>query len=325
MAVYTHLQHDELTALSQAYGLGMLQRAMPIAEGVENSNYLLEYIPHAGGNERCILTIYEKRIDVTEIPFYLALMEHLSQKNMAVPRPLRRLDGEYISPVRETKRAAMVTFLNGKSVTAPQAHHLQALGHTIAKLHAAVSDFALMRENNLAFAGWQRLFDAIASRAEDIAPGLAQAVETELNYLASVWPHELAKGVVHADLFPDNVFFEGKRLSGVIDWYFACTDAFLYDLIIAMNAWCFDGQGAFSSAHAGELLSAYHVQRPIIKEERAVLPILARGAALRFLLTRAYDWLNRQEGALVNVKNPLEYYRKLVFHQSVTDAGSYGL
>lgn len=325
MAVYTHLQHEELTALAEAYGLGMLQRAMPIAEGVENSNYLLEYSGHAGALERCILTIYEKRIEVADIPFYLSLMEHLSAKNIAAPRPLRRIDGEYVSSVRNEKKAAMVTFLSGKSVTAPQAVHLRGLGHTIAELHEAVSDFSLSRANDLSLAGWKRLFGAIDSRANEIMPGLAQVIEKELKFLEQAWPHELAKGVVHADLFPDNVFFEAEHLSGVIDWYFACTDAFLYDLIIAMNAWCFDGQGAFSSSHAAELLSAYHAKRPISQDERAILPILARGAALRFLLTRAYDWLHRQEGALVNVKDPLEYYHKLVFHQSLMHAGSYGL
>lgn len=325
MAVYTHLQQEELTALSEAYGLGMLRRATPIAEGVENSNYLLEYQPEGGAAERCILTVYEKRVRVEDVPFYLALMEHLAAKGLPCPRPLRRRDGAYASVVRTSKRAAMVSFLPGRSVAQPTTTHMEALGEAVAGLHAAVADFSQPRENDLALAGWQRLFDAIAGRADAIAPGLARLIEEELTFLRRHWPHDLATGVVHADLFPDNVFFEGTRISGLIDWYFACSDAFLYDVMITMNAWCFTPQHAFDAALARAFLGAYQRHRPLSSAEREALPILARGAALRFLLTRAYDWLHREEGALVTVKDPMEYARKLAFHQSVTDAGVYGL
>jgi homoserine kinase type II len=325
MAVYTHLQPEELTALSEAYGLGMLHRATPIAEGVENSNYMLEYQPEGSAAARGILTVYEKRVRVEDVPFYLALMEHLAEKGLPCPRPLRRRDGAYASVVRTSKRAAMVSFLPGRSVTQPTPAHLDALGEAVARLHDAVADFTPARANDLALAGWERLFDAIAERADSIAPGLARQVKDELAFLRRAWPRDLPMGVVHADLFPDNVFFEGTRVSGLIDWYFACTDAFLYDVMITINAWCFSPQHSFDAPLAWAFLAAYQRRRPIRAAERAVLPILARGASLRFLLTRAYDWLHREEGALVTVKDPMEYARKLAFHQLVTDAGVYGL
>lgn len=325
MAVYTHLQQEEFDALAEAYGLGMLHRVMPIAEGIENSNFLLEYERPGEARARAILTVYEKRVKREDVPFYLSLMEHLAGRGMPSPRPLKRRDGASFSEVRDGKRAAMVTFLPGQSVTAPAAAHMRALGASVAQLHAAVNDFPLQRENDLALSGWQRLFALIEGEADDIALGLSYLMRQELDFLEKHWPNELPSGVVHADLFPDNVFFEGERVSGLIDWYFACTDAYLYDLVITMNAWCFDAQGKLDTALSSAFLSAYAQGRPISRDEAALLPILARGAALRFLLTRAYDWLNRQEGALVTVKDPMEYARKLAFHQSVTDAGAYGL
>lgn len=325
MAVYTHLQQEEFEALAMAYGLGMLHRAMPIAEGIENSNFLLEYERPGEARERAILTVYEKRVKREDVPFYLSLMEHLAGRGVPSPRPLKRLDGAAFSEVRNGKRAAMVTFLPGYSVTTPGVAHLTALGTSVAQLHAAVGDFPLQRENDLGLSGWQRLFAAVESRADSIHPGLSSLVGRELEYLEKHWPHGLPSGVVHADLFPDNVFFVSERVSGLIDWYFACTDAFLYDLVITMNAWCFDAQGQLDKALSYAFLAAYTQARPVSRDEAEQLPILARGASLRFLLTRAYDWLNRQEGALVTVKDPMEYVKKLAFHQSVTDAGAYGI
>jgi homoserine kinase type II len=325
MAVYTHLQHDELAILAKEYGLGVLHRAIPIAEGVENSNYRLEY-GNRENPQRCILTVYEKRVKHEDVPFYLALMQHLYARGIPAPKPLSRMDGAFISTVREGKLAAMVTFLDGQSVSgAASIFQLEALGAMVARLHEAVTDFPLTRSNALGLDGWRHLANDVTPRADAIAPGLSKLIHDELAFLEPRWPHGLAQGVVHADLFPDNVFFDGERLSGVIDWYFACTDAYLYDLMITMNAWCFDAQHSFQPARASALLRAYNARRTIRHDERPVLPLLARGAALRFLLTRAYDWLHRDPAALVMVKDPMEYARKLTFHQNVCDAKEYGL
>ncbi|MBY0354220.1 MAG: homoserine kinase [Rickettsiales bacterium] len=325
MAVYTHLSAEELTDISHSYGLGDLLRATPIAEGIENSNYLLEYRQGDSLADRAIFTIYEKRVDPNDVPFYLALMKHLAEKNICVPRPLSRVDGAYSMVLREHKKAAMVSFLHGKALTQPGENHLHELGTMLASLHSAVSDFPMTRRNNLALAGWQSLFESMASQLDTIHAGLARTIETELTYLSRLWPQDLPSGIIHADLFPDNVFFEQDHISGVIDWYFACHDAYLYDLMITLNAWCFSSDGVLNAACAKALLIRYHQLRPISAEELCLLPILARGAALRFLLTRAYDWLNRQEGALVTVKDPLEYLRILTVHQSMTHASDYGL
>lgn len=326
MAVYTHLSSHDIEALLAPFGLGELTSAIGIAEGVENTNYLL-VTEHNGHEEKFILTIFEQRVNEDELPFYLGLMHHMAEKGIPSPLPIAARDGEVIRRVASGKPAALVSFLTGRSVRQIQTQHTRELGEMLAKMHLAAKDFPGKRPNALSLAGWRRLFEKTAERADELYPGLRDAIEQELHYLMREWPGpaRLPSGVVHADLFPDNVFFRDGKLSGVIDFYFACNDAWMYDLMIAVNAWCFEVDGSFNVTKARYMLAGYQSVRRLTDDERRFLPVLARGAALRFLLTRLHDWLFRVEGAVVTVKDPMEYYRKLQFHQSIKGFAAYGL
>jgi homoserine kinase type II len=273
---------------------------------------------------RHILTLYEKRVDPKDLPFFLGLMEHLAARGISCPAPVRDQTDSMLG-ILAARPAAVITFLDGLSPRHPKAHHCHEVGRALAKLHAAGAGFRMQRQNALGVPGWRPLFEKFRADANSIAPGLAEEITAELKALEQNWPQNLPSGIIHADLFDDNVFFLGDRLSGIIDFYFACNDAFAYDVAICLNAWCFDDQHHFDRNKGHALLSGYQAVRQLTEAEHAQLPILARGSALRFLLTRAYDWLNTPTGALVARKDPGEYLAKLRFHRSVTDASMYGL
>jgi len=324
MAVYTEVPDDELDSFAGQYDIGRVVACKGIAEGVENSNYLLQT-----SRGSYILTLYEKRVDPAELPFFLGLMEHLAARGLACPTPIPGRDGGTLRSLCG-RPAAIVSFLSGVWHARPRPEHCAALGAAMAEMHLKGADFPLHRRNRLSVTGWRPLFEAIRPRADEIDPGLAPLVAAELDALEAAWPATLPVGLIHADLFPDNVFFlpeeeGGERVSGLIDFYFACTDLLAYDLAICLNAWCFEPDGAFNATKARLLIGGYRRHRPLSDEELAALPLLARGAALRFLLTRAYDWLNTPAGALVRRKDPLEYLRKLRFHQGLTGPGGYGI
>ncbi|HEY0419285.1 MAG TPA: homoserine kinase [Acetobacteraceae bacterium] len=319
MAVYTEVSDEDLDAFVAQYPIGAVLSCKGIAEGVENSNYLL--VTELG---TFILTLYEKRVHPDDLPFFLALMEHLAEKGVACPVPVQGNDGVALRELCG-RPAVIVTFLSGMWPRRILPRHCAALGEALARLHLAGADFPGGRANNLSVAGWRPLLDACRARAHEVRPGLAEQLDAELTVLEQSWPRDLPQGIIHADLFPDNVFFRGTTLSGLIDFYFACTDAFAYDIAICLNAWCFEADGAFNATKARLLLSGYRRFRPLSAAELDALPLLARGSALRFLLTRLYDWLNHPAGALVQPKNPLEYLHKLRFHQQVRGPGAYGL
>ncbi|MEX0814425.1 MAG: homoserine kinase [Dongiaceae bacterium] len=319
MAVYTEVSDDELDAFVAQYDIGRIASCKGIAEGVENSNYLL----HADDGAY-ILTLYEKRVARRDLPFFLGLMEHLAGHGIACPTPIKGRDGVALRELCG-RPAAIVTFLEGLWPRRPTPRHCQLLGDALARMHVAGRDFPLRRQNDLSVAGWRRLFEATTDRADEVRAGLAEELAGELADLYARWPTALETGVIHADLFPDNVFFLGDRLSGVIDFYFACDDFLAYDLAICLNAWCFESDGSFNVTKARLMLTAYGKARPISAAEIDALPLFARGSALRFLLTRLYDWLNHPEGALVKPKDPLEYLHRLRFHARVRGPGAYGL
>ncbi len=319
MAVYTDVSDDDLAAFLEGYDIGAPLSCKGIAEGVENSNFLLR--TSAG---HYILTLYEKRVDVNDLPFFVGLMEHLATRGIVCPQPVRNKLGESLGALAG-RPAAIVTFLEGMWPKRPDARQCGMVGEALAKLHVAGSDFPMKRANALSIDGWQPLFEAARTRADEVLPGLAPIIAGELAHLRTCWPKGLPSGVVHADLFPDNVFFLSGKLSGVIDFYFACDDAFAYDLAICLNAWCFEPDASFNLTKGMALLSGYEGARALDDAEAAALPTLARGAALRFLLTRLVDWLDRPEGALVKPKDPIEYLKKLRFHQHVAGAREYGL
>ena len=313
MAVYTQLSNEIIdTLMQETYGLSPLDFAVGIAEGVSNSNYLV-VLKGKTGEEKYILTLYEKRIEATEIPFFLNLMNHLAEQGIACPRPIPRRDGVLFGQV-QGRHAALVSFLNGHSLTRFSAEQVGSVGMALARLHDAAKGFSQFRANSLSLGEWQRIFMAIAPGLDAIAPGLETMVRDELAYLDSQWPRALPRGIIHADCFPNNVFFIGDTVSGIIDFYFACEDFYAYELAIAINAWCF-AQDQFHREKADALLAAYARIRPLSAAERAALPVLLRGAALRFLLTRAQDWLSHESGALVTPLDPMEYVAKLKFHQ----------
>ncbi|MFQ6017671.1 MAG: homoserine kinase [Kiloniellaceae bacterium] len=319
MAVYTEVSDEDLTGFLAEYNLGEVTSFKGIAEGVENSNYLLRTT-----NGSFILTLYEKRVRDEDLPYFLGLMEHLAGKGIDCPVPVHGRDGDALRELCG-RPAAIVSFLDGLWPRRIQPEHCRLLGEAIARMHLAGASFGRRRDNDLSMPGWRPLFETCAGRAHEVAANLAAALDEELDRLDSAWPDELPAGVIHADLFPDNVFFLGDRLSGIIDFYFACNDFFAYDLAICLNAWCFEKDGAFNITKARLLLRSYRNIRPFSATELEALPVLARGSAMRFLLTRLYDWLHRPEGALVEPKHPLEYWKKLRFHQGVRGPGAYGL
>lgn len=318
MAVYTPLNLEEAQAFLSAYDLGELRECRGIAEGIENSNFLL--MTERG---KFILTLFEKRVDAADLPYFMALMQWLAERGIACPQPIRNRTGEVIGELKE-KKAAIVSFKEGKGISLIEAAHLPPLGELCAHMHLASQGFTPCRKNALSLPGWQALAKQIGRCAEEVSPGLSALIAEELSHLETHWPRILPGGAVHADLFPDNVFFEGENISGVIDFYFACDDFFAYDLAICLNAWCFDAAQHFQPEHARALIAAYQKIRPLEAEEKAHFLTLARGAALRFLLTRTYDWLNTPAGALVTRKDPAEYVKKLKFLQNA-NASELGL
>ena len=310
MAVYTEVSDEDIIAFLKQYDIGKVMSLKGIAEGVENSNYFL-----LTDRNPYVVTLYEKRVAVDDLPFFLGLMDHLAGRGVSCPTPISGRDG---AALRELcgRPAAIIGFLNGVWPRVARNEHCAALGAAMAEMHIAGEGFEIKRPNALSTAGWRPLFESCRAQADEVYDGLEAILEDELGHLEAHWP---------ADLFPDNVFFEGDRLSGIIDFYFACNDLFAYDVAICLNAWCFERDGSFNVTKARHLLVSYGRVRPFSEAEMAALPLLARGSALRFLLTRLYDWVNRVEGALVKPKDPIEYVKKLRFHQGVSSPGEYGL
>jgi homoserine kinase type II len=319
VAVYTDVSFEELEAWLPDFGIGTPTSFKGIAEGVENSNYYLRTDTGV-----FILTLYEKRVQARDLPFFLGLMEHLARRRIPCPVPVRNGSG---SPwaMLNGKAAAILWFLDGVSVRQPTAEHCAAGGAALAEMHMAGTNFALTRANTLGLDGWRKLADTTQARADRVAPGLGALIAETMAQLESAWPRDLPSGIIHADLFPDNVLFMNGKVSGLIDFYFACNDAFAYDLAVMLNSWCFEPDGSFNVTKSKNVIAAYRARRPLSDMECAAIPILARGAALRFLLTRLFDWLNPDANALVRPKDPREFARRLRFHQGTKSAAEYGL
>lgn len=319
MAVYTDVPEGELEAFIRDYDIGDLRAYKGIAEGSENSNYLLQTTQGS-----FILTLYEKRVEREDLPFFLGLMEHLAGKGINCPLPVHRRDGAVFGTLAG-RAAAVITFLQGMWMRKPTAGQCREVGRALAALHLAGADFPMKRPNALRLDGWRTLWAGARDGADSVEPGLVAEVDRDFEALAALWPRTLPSGIIHADLFPDNVFFLGPKLSGLIDFYFACDDFYAYDLATCLNAWCFEKDNAYNVTKGAALLSGYASVRPLEDAEADALPVLARGSALRFMLTRLYDWLTIPDGALVQKRDPLEYIRRLRFHRGVGSAADYGL
>ena len=319
MAVYTDVSAEDLAKFLADYDLGELLSYKGIAEGVENSNFIVHT-----RRGYFILTLYEKRVAASDLPFFLALMEHLASRGLTCPQPVRNKAGNAAGTLAG-RPAAIVTFLEGMWLRRCSPSHCAAVGAALAQLHVAGADFPMQRKNALSVEGWRTLYSGVSRKGDVLQPGLCDTIATELSLLERTWPRDLPQGVIHADLFPDNVFFLGDKLSGLIDFYFACTDTLAYDVAVCLNAWCFEPDHSYNVTKGRNMLQAYARVRPLSRQEWAALPLLARGAAMRFLLTRLVDWLDVPPGALVRPKDPLEYFRKLRFHQAVASVRDYGI
>jgi homoserine kinase type II len=319
MAVYTDVSDDDLARFIARYDIGEPIAFKGIAEGVSNSNFFLQTT-----RDRYILTVYEARAPREDLPFFIGLMDHLAHRGFACPQPIRMKDGDALADIAG-KPAALVSYLDGISVKKPTAAHCLAAGEMLARLHLAGEGFAMKRPNPLSVSGWRPLATQAGARADRISPGLSARIADEIAFHEAQWPQGLPGGVVHADYFADNVFFIGPRCSGVIDFYFAAEDAFAYDLAIALNAWCFEPDASFNLTKGQSLLGGYQSVRRLDAAETAALPVLCRGAALRFLLTRTVDWLDVPAGALVKPHDPIPYDRRLAVHRRIASAAEYGL
>ncbi|MCB5945002.1 homoserine kinase [Acidocella sp. KAb 2-4] len=319
MAVYTEVTDEALMEFLARYEIGTLLAFRGIAEGVENSNYALKT---TGGD--FILTLYEKRVNPEDLPWFLGLMEHLAAQGLSCPLPVRARDGQNLNPLAG-KIAAITTFLPGVWPRRILVEHCEPLGAALAKLHLAGQGFAPTRRNGLGPDSWEPLLQKCLPQADSVQAGLGGELSAWLAGITAAWPRDLPVGHIHADLFPDNVFFLNGEISGLIDFYFACTDLYAYDVAVCLNAWCFERDFSFNITKSRALLRGYMAHRALSGAEQAALPVLAQGAAMRFLLTRLYDWLNTPEGAMVTPKDPLDYYRRLRFHLAARDASAYGL
>lgn len=319
MAVYTDIDERELAAFLADYPVGELLSYRGIAEGVENSNFLL----HAT-DAPYILTLYERRVAEADLPFFLGLKAHLAAGGFACPVPIERVDGGALGRLAD-RPAALISFLEGVWLRRPQPAHCREAGAAMARMHLGAEGFALRRPNALGPDAWRPLYEAAGTGAASVAEGLAETVEAALDALEREWPTGLPAGVIHADYFTDNVFFLSDRVSGVIDFYFACNDQLAYDVAIALLAWCHERDGMFNATKARAFLAGYQSVRLLERDEVEALPVLARGAALRFLLTRLYDWLHVPGDGLVVKKDPAEYLGKLRHHMKVRSPAEYGL
>jgi len=327
MAVYTEVSDEDLETFMAAYNLGTVTSFKGIAEGVENSNYILHTTDGS-----FILTLYEKRVAPEDLPFFLGLMDHLAGAGISCPTPIKARDGVALRTLCG-RPAALISFLEGLSPRRIHAEQCGSLGDALARMHIAGQSFPMERANSLSVGDWRPLLDSAGDAANSVQPTLVDELTAELSALETAWPdaqpasnpEDLPRGVIHADLFPNNAFFMNDEVSGIIDFYFACTDFLAYDVAICLNAWCFEPDNSFNVTKARRMLAAYQAVRPLTAKEMALLPLFARGSALRFLLTRLYDWLNTPEGAFVKPLDPLEYLAKNRFHRSVTCPGDYGL
>ncbi|WP_373491499.1 homoserine kinase [Parasphingorhabdus sp.] len=315
MAVYTRVSAEEIGQFLGRFNVGTLVSAKGIAEGVENSNYLLETT-----QGKYILTLYEKRVDPADLPFFIALLDHLAAHGCLVPPMIADREGQKIQKLCG-RSACLIMFLPGVSVSHPTEAQARSTGQALGDMHEALANFDRERRNILDHDGWRALADQCGTaELGKIAPGLAQVIAGELDHLDEHWPHELPRSAIHADLFPDNVLMLGDQVTGLIDFYFSCTDIRAYDLAVTHAAWCFSEDGtAFQAPISRALIGGYASAFTLSNAERGALSVLARGAALRFLLTRAYDWINTPAGALVTRKDPQAFLHRLQYYQKNPD------
>ena len=308
MAIYTKVDTHEAKSILKNYNLGELKKIQGIKKGIENTNYLL--ITTTG---KFILTLFEKRVQAKELPFFMNLMLSLNDRKILCPKPIKNKNKKTLFQVKN-KQAAICSFVYGKEKTNHTLSECRSIGKNIAKLHMVGKKIKLHRANNLSIKSWIALNQSIKTKANKKIPNIYSFINTLLLDLKKKWPSQLPTGIIHGDLFPDNIFFNKKKFAGFIDFYFSCSDFLIYDIAICINAMCFDKKIKFNKLKANALLKGYSSLRKISKKEFTALPQLLLGASIRFFLTRLHDSINRQKGAVVKVKNPNEFLKRIQFY-----------
>ena len=320
MAVYTKLSESELKDFFSNYNLGKVLNYKGIQEGIENTNYSI--LTEKG---KFILTLYEKRVDEKDLPFFIGLMRNLFDKNFPSPEPVINKNGNYINKIVD-KKAAVISFLEGQAKKVLTANDCFQVGIYTAKLHAITKTLTGKRENKLSLNSWRYIYNKVEKDCSKIHKNLPGIIEKNLNEIEKNWPKDIPSGIIHADLFPDNIFFKNNKLSGIIDYYFSCNDFYAFEIAICLNALCFEGENenlSFNVTKAKRFIEGYSSIRGLTNEEKKCLKILCQGAAMRFLLTRVFDYLNLTQGAIVKIKDPIEYLKRLEFHNNVKDYKDY--
>ena len=320
MAVYTKLSENNLKDFFSKYNLGKLLKFQGIQEGIENSNYFVKT-----DSGKFILTVYEKRVEEKDLPFFMGLMKNIFNKNFPSPEPIINKNGNYITEIFG-KKAAVVSFLEGASKKNLTPGNCHEVGIYTAKLHMITKNLNIKRTNRLSVNSWRLIYRKIQRDCSKIYPDLTKIIERNLEVIEDKWPKNIPRGIIHADLFPDNIFFKGSKLTGIIDFYFSCYDFYALEIAICLNALCFEGKNenlSFNVTKAKKFIDGYSSIRKLTEEEKESLKILCHGAAMRFLLTRVFDYLNLTEDALVKIKDPVEYLKRLEFHNSVKNYQDY--
>jgi len=317
MAVYTKLEHQEVRQFLEQYDINDFKDYKGITEGVENTNYLIKT-----SEQDYILTIYEKRVDENDLPFFIKLLSYLSENKFPCPKPIANKNNEKINRIKN-KNAALVTFLNGQSKNKITSEECFEIGKITAQLHEITKKFNINRKNNLSIENWDSIFEKTIKQKIDLEESIIKKTKNYLNFLKDKWPKNLPQGIIHADLFPDNIFFTNNKVSGIIDFYFACNDFFAYEIAICINSLCFDNNSTFNMTKAKNLIDGYTSIRTLSEDEKKYLPILSMGAAMRFFLTRLYDFYHTDNKADVKIKDPFEYLKKIEFHSTIKNFKEY--
>ena len=318
MAVYTKVTKNNLNNFLMNYDIGILKNFEEIAEGVENTNYKI-----TTSKNIFILTIFEKRVSIKDLPFFMELMNYLNNKKYKCPKPIANLERKYISKINN-KFCSIVSFIEGNWIKKIENTHCKQLGYNLAKLHVLTKDFKLKRNNSMGYKSWNNIFNNFNSKKINEYNDIYKVIYDELEFLNKNWPKKLPSGIIHADLFQDNVFFKNNKFTGVIDFYFACNDYYAYELAVCLNAWCFENDQSFNTTKARLILNEYQKEKPLNKEEKEYFPILSRGAAVRFLLTRLNDLIFHSTKNFVKPKDPNEYLKILHFHKCIKSINEYG-
>jgi homoserine kinase type II len=317
MAVYTKLEHQEVRQFLEQYNINNFKDYKGITEGVENTNYLIKT-----SEQDYILTIYEKRVDENDLPFFIKLLSYLSENKFPCPKPIANKNNEKINRIKN-KNAALVTFLNGQSKNKITSEECFEIGKITAQLHEITKKFDINRKNNLSIENWESIFEKTIKQKIDLDESIIKKTKNYLNFLKDKWPKNLPQGIIHADLFPDNIFFRNNKVSGIIDFYFACNDFFAYEIAICINSLCFDNNSTFNMTKAKNLIDGYTSIKTLSEDEKKYLPILSMGAAMRFFLTRLYDFYHTDNKADVKIKDPFEYFKKIEFHSTIKNFNEY--